>query len=416
MNILTYIIFVQLGITTLYLLYKLFLSGDTFLHAHRYTLLGGVIFAFIYPLACFHIPREGVEALYNNINVRYGVELSTVTVGVERMADSFMLIDLYYIGVVLGFLLLVIRVLSLLYLRMHSDSRMVMGIKVCVPHVPIKPFSFASVIYMNVDRYDPAMLRDILLHEKAHVRGCHTIDLIVGEIMVIMGWFNPFSWLLRQEFHSLVEYLADADAVKDTFSIRGYQYHLLQSVQGGSDGLIGIHFNQKMLVERIKKINQPISRLSRRLLYIILLPVSFMLIFAAHAGGSLYQYTMHSLSDKTELQENVATNYLSPQEVTASSTALPQFPGGDIALNKFVADNIKYPPQAVSDKVEGMVMVRFIINSEGYVVSPTILRGLTPECDAEVLRIVGLMPRWQPSVQDGIAVDVDFVLPITFKL
>ncbi len=415
MGILTYIILVQLGITTLYMLYKLFLSGDTFLHAHRYTLLGGVIFAYIYPLACCHIPREGIEVLYNNINVRYGVELSAVAVGVERMADSFMLIDLYYIGVVLGFLFLVIRVLSLLYLRLHSDSKMVLGIKVYVPHVPIKPFSFASAIFMNVDRYEPAMMRDILLHEKAHVRGLHTIDLIVGEIMVILGWFNPFSWLLRQEFHCLIEYLADADAVKDTFSISNYQYHLLQSVQGESDRSFGIHFNKKMLVQRIKKINQPVSHFSRKLLYIILLPVSFLLIFAAQANGSLYQYMTHTSPYKTEIYENVAMN-LSPQEVTASSTALPQFPGGDMALNKFIADNIKYPPQAVSDKVEGMVMVRFIINSEGYVVSPTILRGLTPECDAEVLRIVGLMPRWLPSMQDGVAVDVDFVLPITFKL
>ena len=75
-----------------------------------------------------------------------------------------------------------------------------------------------------------------------------------------------------------------------------------------------------------------------------------------------------------------------------------------------------YPEQALKDKVEGRVIVQFVIDIDGNVHSPTILRGLTTECDAEVLRVVGLMPRWIPAQQDGVAVESNFVLPIMFKI
>lgn len=103
-------------------------------------------------------------------------------------------------------------------------------------------------------------------------------------------------------------------------------------------------------------------------------------------------------------------------QTATTPDVLPQFPGGDTALYEFVSQNLVYPQQAVNDKVEGNVFVEFIITVDGEVVNAKILRGLTPECDAEVLRIVGLMPRWTPAVDDGKRVDARFVLPISFKL
>ena len=95
---------------------------------------------------------------------------------------------------------------------------------------------------------------------------------------------------------------------------------------------------------------------------------------------------------------------------------LPQFPGGDTELMSFVAQNLVYPEQAVKDKVQGRVIVEMVIETTGEVVDAKILRSLSPECDAEVLRIVKLMPKWTPGYKDGKPVQATFVLPVVFKL
>lgn len=95
---------------------------------------------------------------------------------------------------------------------------------------------------------------------------------------------------------------------------------------------------------------------------------------------------------------------------------LPQFPGGDTELMSFVAQNLVYPEQAIKDKVQGRVIVEMVIETTGEVVDVKILRSVSPECDAEVLRIVRLMPKWTPGYKDGEPVRTTFVLPVIFKL
>lgn len=94
---------------------------------------------------------------------------------------------------------------------------------------------------------------------------------------------------------------------------------------------------------------------------------------------------------------------------------LPQFPGGDTELMSFVAQNLVYPEQAIKDKVQGRVIVEMVVETTGEVVDAKILRSLSPECDAEVLRIVKLMPKWTPGYKDGKPVRTTFVLPVVFK-
>ena len=84
-------------------------------------------------------------------------------------------------------------------------------------------------------------------------------------------------------------------------------------------------------------------------------------------------------------------------------------------MMEFIATNLKYPQQAVKDDVQGMVLVDFVINTEGKATDPKIVRSLSPECDAEVIRVVSLMPAWTPGQQDGETVNVKYTLPVMFK-
>ena len=103
------------------------------------------------------------------------------------------------------------------------------------------------------------------------------------------------------------------------------------------------------------------------------------------------------------------------EKVYNSCQVMPQFPGGEKAMMEFIATNLKYPQQAVKDDVQGMVLVDFVINTEGKVTDPKIVRSLSPECNAEVIRVVGLMPAWTPGKQDGKTVNVKYTLPVMFK-
>lgn len=103
------------------------------------------------------------------------------------------------------------------------------------------------------------------------------------------------------------------------------------------------------------------------------------------------------------------------EKVYNSCQVMPQFPGGERAMMEFIATNLKYPQQAVKDDVQGMVLVDFVINTEGKATDPKIVRSLSPECDAEVIRVVSLMPAWTPGQQDGKTVNVKYTLPVMFK-
>ena len=95
---------------------------------------------------------------------------------------------------------------------------------------------------------------------------------------------------------------------------------------------------------------------------------------------------------------------------------MPQFPGGQQAMMKFIGENVKYPAQATADKAMGMVVVDFVIKSTGEVKEVKIARGVHPALDAEALRVIRLMPDWTPGKQQGEAVDVSYTIPIQFKL
>ena len=95
---------------------------------------------------------------------------------------------------------------------------------------------------------------------------------------------------------------------------------------------------------------------------------------------------------------------------------MPQFPGGAAALMKFISENVKYPAQATADKAQGTVIMNFVIKSDGKVDQLNVERGVHPALDAEAIRVIGLMPDWTPGKQGGKAVDVQFTMPIQFKL
>jgi TonB family protein len=95
---------------------------------------------------------------------------------------------------------------------------------------------------------------------------------------------------------------------------------------------------------------------------------------------------------------------------------MPKFPGGDGALMDFLHKSIKYPAEAEKAGKQGRVVVVFVVGKDGAVNNAKVVRSVDEKLDAEALRVVNAMPKWQPGKQNGQDVNVKFTIPVTFKL
>jgi protein TonB len=104
------------------------------------------------------------------------------------------------------------------------------------------------------------------------------------------------------------------------------------------------------------------------------------------------------------------------EEIFVVADEMPNFPGGQKALMDLIYKNITYPQDAAENGIEGKVILRFVINSEGKIVQPSISKGLYPSIDREVLKVIAKIPKFEPGKIGGKPVSVWYALPITFKM
>lgn len=106
----------------------------------------------------------------------------------------------------------------------------------------------------------------------------------------------------------------------------------------------------------------------------------------------------------------------SAQQIFTVVEEMPQFPGGDGELLKFIAKSIKYPVIAQENGIQGRVICSFVVNRDGSVVDAEVMRGVDASLDKEALRVIATMPKWKPGKQRGKPVRVKYTVPITFRL
>lgn len=121
------------------------------------------------------------------------------------------------------------------------------------------------------------------------------------------------------------------------------------------------------------------------------------------------------LSAQTE-DKGKRSSINSEDEVFVVAEQYPEFAGGEKARMKFLVSNIVYPKQARDSKIEGKVIVSFIVEKDGSITNVEVLRSAHPLLDAEAIRVTKLMPKWKPGKQKGKPVRCKFSMPIAFKL
>jgi protein TonB len=121
-------------------------------------------------------------------------------------------------------------------------------------------------------------------------------------------------------------------------------------------------------------------------------------------------------SGEDKYQSTISTETEDPNKIILFSDVMPTYPGGTNALIDFLRKNIKYPPFARENEIEGNVILTFIVQADGSINNVKVLRGIGYGCDDEALRVVKRMPMWSPGKMKGKNVNVRYTLPIKFEL
>ena len=106
---------------------------------------------------------------------------------------------------------------------------------------------------------------------------------------------------------------------------------------------------------------------------------------------------------------------VSQDSIHRVTEVMPQYPGGPNEMMKYIQENIKYPQSAKDNKIEGRVYVSFVVEKDGSITNAAVMRGIDKECDAEALRVVSSMPKWNPGQHKGEVVRTQFTIPIIYK-
>lgn len=121
-------------------------------------------------------------------------------------------------------------------------------------------------------------------------------------------------------------------------------------------------------------------------------------------------------SSVTDENENTSESSVVDNKVYSVVEQMPNFPGGEEALMKFINEHIKYPQSALEQGTQGTVMLRFVVTSTGDIGEVQILKGLDPDCNNEAIRVVKSLPKFNPGMQQGRPVSVWYTIPVRFVI
>ena len=423
-----YLIKINVALMLLYGFYRLTVSRDTFFGLRRLTLWLIYAVALMAPALNLEYWVRDTPTMASMANVYADTFYPVVVVKAQAPSLTWMdmLLGIYWAGVAVLSLRLVWQLFSIIRLAVISRKQEVEGIMVHLLRGEGSPFSFFRWVFMYPSTLDGKQLHEVMVHECTHVSGLHSLDTLFSELFSIACWFNPFAWLMKQEVRMNLEYLADESVLSDGNARKSYQYHLLGLAyrQPNDSAQIANNFNLLPLKKRIKMMNKRRTSEIGKAKYLLFAPLAGALLMvsniesvAREIGGQVPEVA--EVQQKAE--EAKASDATAPADTTKNvvydvTETMPQFPGGQGVMMKYLAANIKYPASAVKAKKQGRVIVAFVIQKDGSVTNARIVRSVDPELDAEALRIVKAMPNWTPGTQDGKPVNVNYTIPVVFSL
>ena len=434
-------------IVVFYMFYRLLLSKETFHRVNRIVLLLTAVASFILPLCVITMHKTVTLDAVPSVSVGdVQAELATVASSAPLWQQAAVV--LYIIGVlaVLGYV--VASVWKVVMLINRSEKHPLEdGITLCVTGLQeVAPFSWMHYIVMNRNDYEQQDAA-ILAHERGHIRLRHSWDVLLVDTLTALQWFNPAMWMLRQDLRAIHEYEADGAVLSQGINARQYQYLLITKAASIGGYSIANGISHSTLKNRIHMMLHKKSQGSHLLKLLALLPIvgTALALNAETVTDVVYQQPQKKIIKKGKKNATVKMGPVNEIVVVEQAPAnqkevkpvempnamkvekaekeafdvveqMPQFPGGMKELMTFLSENVRYPEAAHKTGVQGRVIAKFVVEKDGSITEAKIVKSVSPELDAEALRVIGTMPNWMPGMQNGEAVRVKYTVPITFRL
>lgn len=431
--IILYFIKASISLALFYGLYMFLLKKDTFFKLRRGYFLITMIFSLSFPFLSIEIPIASDEESQLPTYWLSQIEIEDVVVVPEVQETSVSFWSVLLIAIAIVSVLLIVKFLlqlsSIVKLRIDNNSEKISSIRIIkLADEKISPFSFFNWIFVNSGIHNLEKLEEIIAHERIHVKQFHSIDVVLAEMMCICFWWNPFVWLLKNEMKINLEYLADQGVLNAGFNTKEYQYILLQVVNKNTGIPIINNFNVSQLKKRITMMNKKKTSIGKAAKYLLAIPLGFTLLLgnAVQASPDL----MSLVTDEfriTEMMSGEQPPY-SSSETLANSTSTersklsgtvqddkqPEYPGGESAMHRFLAGNLKYPVAAQEKEINGRVIAKITIKNTGEIGNVDITNNADGLLKEEVIRVISLMPKWTPAQKNGKNIDADFTIPFYF--
>ena len=512
-----YTLKVALCLIVFYLLFKLFLSKETFHRFNRVMLLSVIFLSLVIPLIKISLSspspvNEGMVMIEDLILQGTVIPDAASTSRITFMGCVALLL---IAGWIVFFLRMIFSVCHLLFKIKKGKDKVVpiQGARVIVMRELTSPFSWFNNIIIGKDDYQEHP-EEILTHELAHVQLYHSYDIVLANLLIIFQWFNPASWLLKRELQNVHEYEADQAVINRGVDAKQYQMLLIKKSVGEHLFSMANYLNYHSLKTRITMMQMKQSNPWHKMKALVVVPMAALAVVAfanPHVDAVAEQIQSESdavvsqavtemknemtptqeqpLVQVEETEENVEVvgkvvdidgkpvigaaiiirgtkkgsvtdpeglfrmkdvpvgswidvmyvgyKTVSMQVTKANASKLffvmekenasngkvfdvveqmPQFPGGMPALMKWLQDNMKYPKEAQDAKQQGRVIVSFVVEKDGSITNVRVVKSVTPALDEEAIRVVKAMPKWNPGMQNGEPVRVNYTVPILFSL
>lgn len=432
MNILLiYMIKAAVYLTGFFLVYRLFLSRDTLYSRNRLYILVSVISAMILPLITIqtsrplNIPVFG-KVLSEILVTGAGPKNSTAITDISTLLGYRGLTIIYFAGLIFFGLKLILDFLELVFLisRKHKTGGNIKRFH----GLNTAGFSAFGYIFINA-RISPEEADEIIKHEQNHLNHYHSIDIAFIEAVKLFQWFNPFIHLFSRSLRAVHEYQADEECINLGTSVCNYQSLLMNQIFKSKIFTVTNSFsNPSLIKKRMIMMTKQRSKSLTNLKLFAILPVIALLMLAfsncseqkESSGGQAAVMIAPPPPPPPVPNDNDKTiGEILPKDINEPLTVvevMPMFPGGETALLTYLGENTKYPESAKVNNIQGKVIIRFAIDTEGKVTQEAVLKSVNPALDEEALRVVRTLPRFDPGRQDGKAVPVWYMVPINFTL
>jgi len=439
-SFLLFLIKSTLSLSLLYLTFSVLMRKETFFKLNRMVLLVMVLSSLLIPLLYLPQPMQPIaqvymEPIFRSNSIPTGpVQMNESPISIQSSVTSqeinrpvtvsiqTILFFIYLSGVIVSLLMLVYSICSVLLLFRRARQMDQVGYRLMIVDNELAAFSFGRTILISQHDYD-TNAESIITHEQSHIRLGHFYDLMLLETVKVIFWFNPLVYRLMNDLKEIHEFQADDCTLNQGIDATQYQLLIIQKCVGHQKFALANSFNHCQIKNRITMMNKQKTSKAGLWKVATFLPLLALLLMAFGKTGEKVQKNIQPEREMLNQEKTIVIESATQDRDSIYSTpeVMPQFPGGEEALRKFINENIHYSETKLKEYFKGKVLmekgfVAFVINSQGKVINIRLIKSINNELDSAALRAIRLMPDWIPAKDKGKPVSASYTLPMNWIL